>query len=833
MILTLLGVSLGVAVTIAVDLLCTEILAANRRSLEAIAGKAELTVTHGEAGLDRTLTDRILHIPGVAHVDPLLEVQLMEPGRGAILLLGLDFLGDKALRQLEAVPDDSAIIEDPIAFLNSTSAALVPKSFAARRGLKKGDRITLMTPAGQRPFVIKGLLEDRGPAQAFAGDVVVMYLDAAQVALKLGERITRIDIGLQPHTTPAMVRDRIKAALGPGYSVDFPSRRGAQLDDMMASMKQALYTMAALAIWVGILLAYNAVDISVRQRKNELAILRAIGTERQTILRLVLAEALVMGIMATTLGIFLGYFLAQQGLALTATTVNEIYTVVKVDEVILGPRQIISGLFVGLIIPLIGAIRPARWLANQPPVVGLQRATEEIMVDAGSNRRGLSIGIGLGVIGVGLFAVPVVRESLLLGYLAFGGVLGSAMLLAPAAVTGVATLLHRAMGSLLPAEMVIGLDHVIRDRRRSALNVASLVAGVATVVTVASYVTSFHETNRRWIESSVPADLFVISGAKLAISQNIPIEPGFGDTLRAFPGVDALFRVRIVDSEHQGRPLKIVSVEMREYRQRAPWLVIEGKMVRDGPTDQGTGVMINETLARRANLQPGSQLLLETPAGPQPFTVEAVVIDFSSDQGVVLLDRAPYVRLFRDDLVDCFDLFLKPGVDPLPLQAKIKQAYGERYNLFVLTNAEVKAEAERLINQIFALLNMLQLVTLFIAILGVSTTLGAAVLDRTQEIGVLRAVGSSPGQIMQIVLYEAAFIGAPAALLGIAVGLLGGYMFMRSILIVTMGWTLPWLFPLNTCLMSLLGVTAASVLAGLYPAWWSARQPTLEALRNE
>ncbi len=830
--LTLVGVSLGVAVTVAVDLLGGEILAANRRSLEAIAGKAQLTVTHGEAGLDRARADEIFRIPGVAHVDPLLEVQLMEPGRGAVLLLGVDFLADNSLRQLAAVPEDTELVDDPVAFLNSTTSALVPKSFATRRGLKKGDTVTLGTPIGMRPFIIKGLLEERGPARAFAGDVLVMYLDAAQVALNLGERLTRIDIGLDPGVAPAVVRDRISAALGPGYNVDFPSRRGARLDDLMAGMKQALYTMAALAIWIGILLAYNAVDISVRQRKNELAILRALGTERRTLLRLVLVEAVALGSLATVLGLALGLMLSRKGLVTMAATVNEMYTIVKVDDVVLGARHVFTGLAVGLVIPVLGALRPALWVANQPPVIGLHRATEEVLVEP-TDRRGLWAGIALSLVGLVVFALPAARTNLVVGYVAFSGVLFGSVFLAPATVNSLAALAHRVGSRFLSAEAMIGLDHVVRDRRRAALNVASLVAGVAAVVTVATYVNSLHETNKRWLSSAVPADLFVLSGAKLAMSQNTPLDPAFGAALATLPGVDALFHVRVADSEHKGKPLKIVSVEMKGYRERAPWLVLDGEIALDGPITRGTGVMVSETLARRDGLSPGGTLILETPTGPHSVLVEAVVVDFTSDQGVVLMDRAPYVSWFGDNLVDSFDLFLKPGVDPLPLQTQIKVSYGERYNLFVLTNAEFKAEAERLIDQIFALLNLLQLVTLLIAVLGVSTTLVAAVLDRTQEVGVMRAVGSTPWQVMRVVLNEAGFVGATAAGLGVLLGALCGYLFMRSILIVTVGWTLPWLFPLGLAFTIFVGVTLASVAAGLYPAWWSARQPTLDALRTE
>ena len=830
--LTLLGVSLGVAVTIAVDLLAGEILAANRRSLEAIAGKAQLTVTAGEAGMERDVADRVFKVPGVAHVDPLLETQLVEPGRGPILLLGIDFLGDTTLRQVEADPGDEEVISDPIVFLNSTKSVVVPERFATRRGLKKGGTFSLLTANGTRDFVIRGLVKDRGPARAFGGDVVLMYLDAAQVALGMDDHVSRIDIGLEEGSESTAVKAAIETELGPAFTVDYPLRRGARLEQLMAGLNQGLYTMAALAIAVGILLAYNAVEISVRQRKNELSILRAIGTDRHVVVLMVLIEALLVGAVATVLGLGLGYGLARVGLASTAQAVTDLYDVVKVDEVVLGPRHLVIGLVVGLFIPFLAALRPVRWIAEAPPVAGLTHSAEEELVEA-SLWRGVIIGLLVSGLGTVILVLPIAQHDMLVGYMALGLILVGAIFLAPGVVSALAHTVQHVLRSWLSAEAVVALDHVIRDRRRAALNVASLVAGVAAVLTVATYVTSLRYTYQRWLTSAVPADLFVTAGSKLATTHNTPMDQGLSDELARLPGVSQVFRVRIADYELHERPIRLISTEMGGYLEHATWLILDGAILPHGPTARGVGVMVSENLARREGLKVGHALTLATPSGPHDFEIEAVVVDFSSDQGVVLVDRAPYVTLFKDDRVDSFDLFLAGGVDPAPLQQQIRRDFGTRYDLFVLTNEEFRAEAQRLIDQIFTLLDLLQLITLLIAVLGVSTTLVAAVLDRTREVGVMRAVGSTPAQIIRVVLTEAAFLGASASILGALLGTLCGVMFLRSILVAAVGWTLPWMVPGMSYLHVLLGVTLASILAGTYPAWWSAKQPTLDALQSE
>ena len=138
-----------------------------------------------------------------------------------------------------------------------------------------------------------------------------------------------------------------------------------------------------------------------------------------------------------------------------------------------------------------------------------------------------------------------------------------------------------------------------------------------------------------------------------------------------------------------------------------------------------------------------------------------------------------------------------------------------------------------LMDQFFGMLRLVQFVTLVIAVLGVTTTLIASVLDRVQEIGLMRAVGSTPGQIVRVVLTEAGFIGGASALVGGALGCITGAFFLRSVVIASVGWKIPYRFPGSTLPLTILAVAAAATVAGLYPAIWSARQPTLEAIAEE
>ena len=832
MALTVLGVALGVSVTLSVRLIGDEILTSHQRTLERIAGKAQLTVKQGVAGMRRDVTDRVLAVDGVAHAAPMLEKVLLEPEHGPVLLLGIDLLGDRELQSLEAEEGDEEVLDDPIAFLNSTEATVVPRSFATARGLRKGDAFELITSLGRKRFFIAGVLQDRGAVRSFGGDVVVMFLDAAQVALDLDQDISRVDLSAAPGVDVKELKARLEAALGDGFDVEYPEARGARLEQMLQGMTQALGLMVALAVWVGMLLAYNAVEISVRQRQRQIAILRALGAGRGAVVAQVLLEAALLGLLATAVGTALGLGMARSGLQQTADTVSTIYQVVKVEEVQLSLRALLPALFVGLVIPVLAALHPARWVAAQPPHLGLTRPVEEEMSLRGESRA-LLAGAAIMAAGIAVFLLPQASHDVWVGQSAFGIVLFGALFLSPAAVAAGARLVHWSAGDRLSAEAVVATDHVVRDRRRAALNVASLVAGVATVVTVATYIHSLKVTYDAWIEAAAPADLFITAGASFGISKNLPMDPSVGDQLATLPEVERMLRGRFLDVDHLGHPIKVLGIEMNDYLALAKPILIEGHHREPGTFPVATHVWISENVARRGDYHVGSEIELPTAGGPRRFTVDVIILDFTSDQGLVVMDRATFIDAFKDDRVDTFDLFLKPGFDVGAVQDEVRRRWGADFDLFVLTSAEFKGEAIKLIDQIFQLLALIQLVTLVIAVLGVTTTLVASVLDRGQEVGLMRAVGSTPGQIVRIVLTEAAFIGGFASFLGAALGTLTGYLFLKTVVVASVGWLVPWRFPLAAVPTTCIAVTVASILSGLYPALWSARQPMLEAMNEE
>ena len=196
--LTLAGVSLGVGVYIAIELSSASLRTSLRRTVDKIAGNAQLEVGSGEAGVPEETVDTVRGVPGVRAAQPIIEAVVKPEGTAeqSLMVLGVDFLGDRSIRDWDFDGDD--VLDDPLIFLAQPDSICLTEEFAARKGLKLDDKIRLETGHGWRPFTVRGLIKPKGPATAFGGNLALMDLYAAQYVFARGRLLDRVDVVLDP-----------------------------------------------------------------------------------------------------------------------------------------------------------------------------------------------------------------------------------------------------------------------------------------------------------------------------------------------------------------------------------------------------------------------------------------------------------------------------------------------------------------------------------------------------------------------------------------------------------------------------------------------------------
>jgi putative ABC transport system permease protein len=835
--LVLFGIALGVSTVVATLATTRSVRAAFGEMTERVSGRADLVITNGDVGLPLELVEQVDDVPEVAHVAGTIEIISREPGgEGPILILGLDFLGDRHFLTLAGEGDESeVVVDDPISFMNDPDAILIAKSLADRRGLGVGGTITLLTPDGPRPFTIRGILRDEGLASAFGGWVAVMFQEAAVAAFGGNERLDRIEIAIAKGQSRDSVQAKLKDLVGGRGRVEPPEGRTQHLVSILEPIERGLQVAGALALLVGMFIIYNAVGVAVAERRREIGLLRAFGVTRRGVVQMFSAEALVLAILGGALGVVLGANLADVALSQTYAPLSRFYAPIRPPAPKLELDIVLPAVLAGLFATLVAAWGPARLAATVDPAETLRRQAAKLRRTPLPHRTMALLGLGLVLPGIAIAKLGHLAG----GFAAMALFLIAALLLVPALIIGLRRALLAPVSALFGIPGRIALDNAERRLDRSALTTGALMTAVSASISLGSWSDSLEASVIHWLDRALPADVYVTAGSPIADQHNMLFKPDILDQLEGLPGVRETYPVHTVTLDIMNKRVVLISLDIHDYfaaiaRKKMSPIVLEGadpipvESMADRP-----GIVISENTARKLRLRAGDELPIETPTGTHSFHIEAVVVDYSSDQGSALMHRKWYVEYWNDEMIDTVDLLLEDGASLPEVEKEVRNRLGRGSELFVVSARELRVEIKRILVDSLRIFRSTELIALLVALLGVIGTMLAAVIDRTRDIGVLRAIGATKKQILVSVITEAGFLGVVAVVGGVIAGLPMGWAFVRVVGLAGTGWLFEYVFPFEGAARIGLLVIVTAALAGLWPGRRAASLSVPEALAYE
>jgi len=816
--LVVLGIALGVCLWVAMLATNDSLLGAFEGLVTKAAGKAQLSVSGSEAGIPMDLTSEIASVPGVAHAAPVLEELSRLPDGEAILLVGLDLLGDPYFSDLSLSTAAGSV--DPLAFVNDPTAIIITRELAARRSLSVGDSLRLATAAGAEAFTVRGIVAASGMLSAFDGQVAVLFLDALQLHFARGEAVDRIDVGLAPGASSEAVRAGLDAALHGVARAEPALLRSRELAQTLGAFRQGLLLSGLSALLVSAFLVYNAVAIAVVQRRKELGVLRALGVRRRDIRRLFALEGALLGAVGGVLGVLAAGPLARFVLEKTLQTVDRLVMALGPADGTPSFALCAWGVVSGVACALVAAYLPAREASRIEPA----------QILSGGRAGGESAPVPLLRLALAaLLALALAAIASRHGGLAFGVMAVVLLTLGLVCLTPWGVRLHTRW--LTPsAERWLGIpgriavDSVDRGLARSSITVAALMLAVSISVSVSTWLASLEGAIVRWVDDAFPAHLMVTSGSPLLDQHHLPIAESTLEVVRRIPGIAAAYGVRSPDQKLLGRRVQLMSLDTRLYlgAQQAQG---KARMILEGPDPlpvdilhSAPRVLVAENLARRLDLHPGSHLTYDTPSGPRAFEVIAVVRDFSSPEGWVLCDRRFYRDAWHDTSLDQIDVMLSKGADRSQVASAIRAALPRSGSWFVMDHAAFKAEILAATRRTFAYARAPEWITLLVALLGVLASAIATCLDRSREVGLLRAVGATRRQVVTSIVAETGFLGLAAATLGVLAGVPQGLLLVKVLAHALSGWEIGYCFPALEALRASAMVIGIATLAAILPA---------------
>jgi putative ABC transport system permease protein len=831
--LVVVGIGLGVAMLCAVMATNEVLIAAFEDMVERVAGKADLTVAGSEAGVPGSLTGEIADLNGVEHAAAMLEIVTSTPqgNGGSLLVLGVDFLGDTFFLPF-AQDGENSVVEDPLAFVNDPTAILLSEKLAASRNLRLGDGLTLTTSRGPITFYVRGLLKAEGPAASYGGQVVVMFIDAAQISFGRGYSVDRIDIVIKKGAVVDEIRSRIETIVRGRARVEAPQGRVRRMVGALWTFKSGLHMSGLIALCVGMFLIFNAVTVSVAQRRREVGILRALGVTQRAMIALFSMEALIMATFGVVLGLLLAQYLSTLAVASVEDSINRFVMPIRPAAPRITPEIVLWGVIAGFGSTLLAAYFPARATNEVSPAEALRSAKSTPFARAVCAGRLALVGLALSALSVAVSFLGGETN----GYLAVALLNFAAALFVPLAIKALSAVFQRPFEALFGVPGRLAVDNVERVLARSALTVVALMLAVSMSMSIGGYAQSFEAALLSWTDSSFNSDAVISSGSPLLDRQHVPFDSSIADRLRGVPGVHAFDARRVVQFDYGDRRMEIQAFNSRIGFDRSSQkgrsrtiLKGLGQPTRDALYEKPR-LWVSENAAHFEKLQVGDTIELDTPTGRRAFEVYAIVIDYSTDQGCLIMDRRWFSAYWGDNLVDTIDVFFDENVDHERVVNAIRARMSSIDGLFVTRYDALREQLREAAQSLFAYAKAPELITLVIAMMGVAGTMLAAIIDRIREIGMLRAIGATRRQITTSLVTEACFLGFAAALLGVVVGMPLGYTLLKVVGTATSGWNLPYAFPLETSVRTSFLVTATAAFAGLLPARRVARLDVQEAL---
>ena len=792
LVLSAVGIALGVALGYGVHLVNRAAVSDVAAAVRSLAGEADLEVRGGRTGFSETLYPQIARLPGVALASPALELDAGVVGTERTLrITGIDILRAAQLQPRLVLDDRYELLAPDRVFLSTAAAAAL--------ALKEGDEVVLVAGAEQRAFKIAGVLG------SLRGLGALTDIASAQWRFDRVGQLNRIDVRLRPGVAREQVAQEIQKLLPAGVHVAAVESLEEASAYPSRSYRVNLNVLAMVALFTGGFLVFSAQALEVARRRGEHALLRVLGAERRTVARLVLMEAAWLGALGAAFGLVLGYLLAVLAVRASGADLGAGMFRGVAPDIAINPIAAATYFVAGIVVALIGALLPALDAARTPPARALKAGDELTLFQRIAP---LWPGALLVFIGIGLAQLGPVRGLPLFGYASIACLLVGAVALVPR----VSEIVFRSLPLPSQTTLRLALAQLRAAPGQAAVSLAAIVASFSLMAAMAIMVASFRQSVDEWLASVLPAELYFRT---THAGDTGVLDAGFEERVRTLP------QIARADFLRSGRilldPARPPLVLIARDRAENAFPILEGRHApREGDPP---AIWVSEAVVDVYGYMPGQRVQLPIHGKTHDLLVAGIFRDYARQHGSVLMDRADYIALTGDRAVNDGALWLVPGASAAEAMEALRALPGGA-QLDIAEPGEIREVSLRVFDRSFAVTYAMEAVAVLVGLFGLSSSLGAIVLARRREFGVLRHLGLTRGQIRAMLAAE----GSLLALVGAAAGLIAGLAISLVLVYVVNRQSFHWSMELHPPYLLLAGFTAILVLLAAVTAVISGRE---------
>ncbi|MCW8932742.1 MAG: FtsX-like permease family protein [Gammaproteobacteria bacterium] len=863
------GVALGVALVVGIDMASQSARQGFSLSIQSIAGAASHQIISAEHVVPESLYTQLRNELGLRSATPLIKQTVQfnilsdEVATGVqqqdhsvqvdVQLIGIDPFSETEIRPWQQGMIESIQGDGLQRLLTDQNGILVEDNFLNEHDLQIGDQISLsITDIEYRPahqFEIIGSFTAPEVYQAQLKNWLISDISTVQEILNFNDGISQIDLLLDTQSESKV--EQIKQLLPEGVQLVKVNEQAQALARLSESFELNLTALSLLGLLVAMFLIYNTMMFSVVQRRGLLARMRILGVSRQELFRLILTEALLIGILSTGAGLLMGIGLAHILLYFVTRTINDLYYVIQVTQLHWSYLIVFKAFFLGVGATILSALVPALEAAYTRPVMALQRYNLERKINRWS-RWFIIPGCFSGLLVYFLLNLQVEDQmnDMFVGFSSVFISIAAFIFLLPFFSHYLLILLAFVMKRIFKLSGKIAVNNIIRSFSRSIVAIAALAVSVSSALGIGIMVESFRFTVDDWLLGYLKADYFIGSENDSRSSQVKglvePFDKKLLSDLSHLPGIDFISSDQEVRFfiEGQYHYLTVLDIPLKSF---SAFHLKEGHTVsaQKAWLDEDA-VIISEPYAYRHKLSVNDTIYLPVSKDSsslgktslkKAFKVVGIYYHYGSEQGVITMNRATYNRHWNTRKLNALGLYLSSDVLHDQVQRKqfetqLKTLISGK-SLHFVSKEDLHKKSLIIFDRTFKITNVLKLLVIFVSFVGILTALMAIELERGREFSILRATGLTGKQLSNLVYIETITMGIVAALLAMPMGILLAYLLIEVINYRSFGWSMQFILPWTEFFIAGSLAILASVLAAIYPAWHLSRTQPALALRGE
>ncbi len=789
----LLGIALGAAVFTSVRLSVNASLDSFTKSMDLIAGRADHVLTRPGGYVPEDLITDLLNHPAIQSASPVLSTytRIAQDGAEPFLLIGFDPILDRSLRNWRIRSKNGPGAPFWLDLLKEPYTLIVGESLAAEFNGAPGDVIVLEHVRQRSKFKVLGKLEREGLALAEGGRIALTDIATFQEFTGLFGKVDRIDLKLKPFATAGDLDD-IHNMLPESITLNPPSATRQSGQGMIRAYQLNLSILSFASLFVGMFLVYSLVALNAASRRPELAILRSTGASAYYLFLIFITEGALFGLAGWLVAIPIGNFLIKYLLHGVSQTISTLFVRVQVQTLTFDGWEILLSFGVTIFISVLAAYQPAREAMQVSPKEALE--ISQLGMRPRKSPKQLALGGLICIMLVWpLSRLPAVLGIPLPGYLSILLLFVGFSLLAPWTLEQIGTALSSKLRKLAGIPAYLASRHVRDSGTRTAVSVGALITAVALFTSLVIMIYSFRQTVEFWTYETIRGDLFLTTKMGDMNQFRYPIPPKVIENLQVFKDKIDIVPNRRFFLSYKNIPYEFELLDIDGFLQYASFFWLKGDPEIIQPKlKRGDGVIISEVFANRTGLSVGELFRAQVAESSVELPILGIVRDYRTRGGVVFYSMRHFKARYHDPEWGGLRIFFKDRAQNLDtavsnLRADIIRQMGDKVDMF--GGKRLRGAVLRIFDETFAITTVLLVIALVIAALGIATTLTVLVLERSQQLNTLFALGASFGQIRSMIFWEAAFLVVIGELAGIICGFFLSYLLVYVVNRQSFGWT--------------------------------------------